>query len=346
MKIKITKVHGIIYPIELAQLLGAYVATVYAVLLDGAKDNDGFVSISNNEIGKKSGIPSRSIPNIITKLETADLITRHLNQGCTTKYYVKNILLEEDKPSEQTEKSPPEQVPERQQTYQMNSVEYVWRSSNGGLKQGYKWYGERKKVALTDDEYQKLCEKFGESVVKDYIHRIELNRAKNGKYYPDYAAAIEDWIEHDDREIKKKQTCKDKPISSQKRKKIDKYLDGVNVFEDDVKRQEMNEIGEYDALVNVFPYGEYGHIHLKSEEYDELCEKYGKAQIDRYIKKIDLWCEDNGKIDKGKATIELWIVRDIEKAHQKDADLIDPERKKELDEYQKLVNVFEEDTYQ
>lgn len=246
------KIHSLVIPIEIAQICNPATAIVYAVMLDAT--NDGIATMSNSDIGKKSGVPSRSVPSIISKLETLGLIERHYNQGYATSYYVKNIFLKEDIPAEQADRNPPEPEParrsERCQTYQPNSVEYVWRSSNGGLKQGYKWYGKRQKVALTDDEYQALCKEYGESVVKDYIRRIDTHCAKNGKYYPDYGATIEDWIEHDDRRIKETQTGKDKPISSKKKKLLDEYASLSNKFKDDVTRQEMSEIGEYTQLVN------------------------------------------------------------------------------------------------
>lgn len=42
-------------------------------------------------------------------------------------------------------------------------------------------------------------------------------------------------------------------------------------------------------------FGEYHHVLLSQAEYDKLCNDYGQAIADSYIKKVDEYCEMSGK---------------------------------------------------
>lgn len=82
--------HAIDLPVELMQICGVSAACVYAVLHAASKN--GCVNMSNNEIGKQCGLPGRSIPPIISKLEKLGVIERHYNSGYATIYYVKDVF--------------------------------------------------------------------------------------------------------------------------------------------------------------------------------------------------------------------------------------------------------------
>lgn len=77
-------------PVELMQICGTDAACVYAVLY--AASDGGAVTMSNNELGRKCGLPGRSIPAIISKLSTFGIVERKYNSGGATTYYVKDIL--------------------------------------------------------------------------------------------------------------------------------------------------------------------------------------------------------------------------------------------------------------
>ena len=85
-------------PIELMQVCGAYAACVYAVIR--FKASDGKVTISNNEIGKLTGIPARSIPNIVDKLVTLGLIQKKCTSGYITEYTIKQDAITDNATTE------------------------------------------------------------------------------------------------------------------------------------------------------------------------------------------------------------------------------------------------------
>ena len=59
-------------------------------------------------------------------------------------------------------------------------------------------------------------------------------------------------------------------------------------------------------------FGEYGHITMSDEEYKKLVEQHGEATVDEYIKKVDEYCQQNGRTYCDYAlTIKKWIVKDV-----------------------------------
>lgn len=88
-------------PVELMQICGTDAACVYAVLY--AASDGGAVTMSNNELGRKCGLPGRSIPAIISKLSTFGIVERKYNSGGATTYYVKDILHSAERKEQPTE---------------------------------------------------------------------------------------------------------------------------------------------------------------------------------------------------------------------------------------------------
>ena len=103
MKIDV-EFHAVELPVELMQICGAYAACIYAVLRDEA--SDGHVTISQNEISKKTGIPTRSIPRIMNKLLSLGIVDKHQADGSTPEYIITDILQNKTDPT-------PENLPER-----------------------------------------------------------------------------------------------------------------------------------------------------------------------------------------------------------------------------------------
>ena len=104
-------------PIELMQVCGAYAACVYAVIR--FKASDGKVTISNNEIGKLTGIPARSIPNIVEKLVTLGLIQKKCTSGYITEYTIKQDTIEETPAKKQVQEPEPVKKVKRTNGYQV-----------------------------------------------------------------------------------------------------------------------------------------------------------------------------------------------------------------------------------
>ena len=59
-------------------------------------------------------------------------------------------------------------------------------------------YGEYQHVRLTEAQYQKLAEAFGEAVIREYIQKIdEWQEARGLKSYKNYALVIRQWMRRD-----------------------------------------------------------------------------------------------------------------------------------------------------
>lgn len=54
-------------------------------------------------------------------------------------------------------------------------------------------YGEYQHVTLTDTEYNRLCNDYGESAVKDGIKNVDEYVQKKGRTYKDYNLVLRDW---------------------------------------------------------------------------------------------------------------------------------------------------------
>lgn len=66
------------------------------------------------------------------------------------------------------------------------------------------------------------------------------------------------------------------------------------------------------VLHNIRARGAHHTIHLTEQDYKNLCEKYGKAIIDRYIEKIDQYLTANSKkpYENHYETIIKWLESD------------------------------------
>ncbi|MFT3952101.1 MAG: phage replisome organizer N-terminal domain-containing protein [Oscillospiraceae bacterium] len=61
-------------------------------------------------------------------------------------------------------------------------------------------------------------------------------------------------------------------------------------------------------------FGEYQHVKLTQEQYEKLCSDFGQASADDYIKRVDEYCQGNGKhYNDYNLTVRNWIRKDGEK---------------------------------
>ena len=71
-------------------------------------------------------------------------------------------------------------------------------------------------------------------------------------------------------------------------------------------------------------HGEFKHVLLTDDEYSRLCDDYGPATADLYIKKVDEYCEQSGKRYKNYnlAIRNTFMGRDnVKPIHRTEADL-------------------------
>lgn len=97
------------------------------------------------------------------------------------------------------------------------------------------------------------------------------------------------------------------------------------------KDKESNKDKEEDLLGKPAPsppshkpkrhkFGEYGHVRLTDEEYQRLCDEYGKKTADLYIGKCDEYCEIKPKsYGNYNLAIRQWLNRDnVKKRSEED----------------------------
>lgn len=61
-------------------------------------------------------------------------------------------------------------------------------------------------------------------------------------------------------------------------------------------------------------YGEFKHVLLSDEQYSVLLKDFGEVRVKDYIKRVDEYCEQNGKSYKNYSlTIRKWINKDGER---------------------------------
>ena len=60
-----------------------------------------------------------------------------------------------------------------------------------------KKFGEYGNVSLTDEQYSQLVKDYGESVMNDYIQRMDEYIQMKGKKYKDFNLALRNWIKKD-----------------------------------------------------------------------------------------------------------------------------------------------------
>lgn len=66
-------------------------------------------------------------------------------------------------------------------------------SSSKKTKESKKQYGNYKHVLLTDSQYKRLCDDYGESLVSAGIKKVDEYCQKTGKEYKDYNLVLRDW---------------------------------------------------------------------------------------------------------------------------------------------------------
>lgn len=194
---------------ELAIEHGANVAFLHGILTQKAVNNK--ITISQTELVELSGMSERTVRNILAKLIDLSLI-KCIRKGKENTYQVRP--LEVDSAGQQPEREPKQP------------------------------YGAEAIVMLTPTEYAALIKDFGESKIKDYIERMEIQYHRSGKPYGDYNYMIRDWIKKDQNRPaygKRKGRKKGGSLKKQEMQNIGQYLDAVEFFETDRQDQKKGD---------------------------------------------------------------------------------------------------------
>lgn len=78
-----------------------------------------------------------------------------------------------------------------------NDIKGTDKPSPAPPKSVKKTFGEYNNISLTDDQYQQLVRDYGESVINDYIQRMDEYIQMKGKKYKDFNLALRNWIKKD-----------------------------------------------------------------------------------------------------------------------------------------------------
>lgn len=78
-----------------------------------------------------------------------------------------------------------------------NDIKGTDKPSPAPPKSVKKTFGEYSNISLTDDQYQQLVRDYGESVINDYIQRMDEYIQMKGKKYKDFNLALRNWIKKD-----------------------------------------------------------------------------------------------------------------------------------------------------
>lgn len=114
----------------------------------------------------------------LKEMKLIESIKRINGKGIITGWYVKvNYLIDESRIPETTIPTLPQLVEQETNTINNN----ILNTNNN--KNTYKKYGNYKRIKLTDDEYKRLIEDYGEDFIKNQIEKldeyIESNNNKN-----------------------------------------------------------------------------------------------------------------------------------------------------------------------
>ena len=150
--------------------------------------------------------------------------------------------------------------------------------------------GEYNNVLLTDDELTSLISSYGKAAAYEYIRRVDVYVETRGLTYSiDHYDLIKEWLE-------------DTNISNTKGKEADPPKDPPAEKEAEKNSQEKKN------------HGEYNNVILTDAELSSLVSSYGKAVIDEYIRRVDVYTETKGAAYSNHyALIKKWITEDKEK---------------------------------
>lgn len=114
----------------------------------------------------------------LKELQLIETIRRTDEKGVVTGWYIKvHYLMDESRIPETTIPTLPQLVGQETNTINNNNI------NTNNNKNTYRKYGNYKRIKLTDDEYKRLIEDYGENFIKEQIEKldeyIESNNNKN-----------------------------------------------------------------------------------------------------------------------------------------------------------------------
>ena len=165
-----------------------------------------------SDIAKAVGMYTTHVSKALKKLENMGMINRRNSQGSQPQvisvtemsHYEKQELPET---VTVTEKGNTEVTEKCNSPLTENGNAMVTEKGNDTYKEIKERYKEKRRktvprgeygnVRLTDEEFTKLSDDYGESVAKDYINRVDRWVQSTGRSFSDYDATIRLWLQRD-----------------------------------------------------------------------------------------------------------------------------------------------------
>ncbi|MDE7120898.1 MAG: hypothetical protein K2O42_01905 [Oscillospiraceae bacterium] len=169
---------------------------IYSILLDMCTLTNNIITISLNQLAKKAHCCRNSVYNALKRLQKYRYINKK-PKACRTEintFVVFKIL--PDKKRNSSAKDAEQfswNLPELQA-----KPEKAKKSRKRKLPQpDKKRYGKKKRVKLTDAEYNSLIQDFGKETVELYIQKVDAYCEKHHTSYDNNAETIRKWAETD-----------------------------------------------------------------------------------------------------------------------------------------------------
>lgn len=168
-----------------------------------ALTNDkGYCWATNSYFANLYGVTTKTISNWLNSLEKQGYIYREVERDEKKVVTSRKIFLggtkESSYPSGRNVPTPPEEKVKENNTFNNTSN----NTSNKGRTPTKHQYGEFKNVLLTDDEYQKLKDRFPNDL-SQRIERVSDYVASTGKKYKSHYATIISWAKKDKQQNKR-----------------------------------------------------------------------------------------------------------------------------------------------
>lgn len=120
-------------------------------------------------------------------------------------------------------------------------------------------------------------------------------------------------------------------------KNVDNFAKNVDIFTQSKVKESKEKYSKGEKEIHISPhpqksessdlysvkkYGKYKKVKLNDNQYSSLVKDFGKHKTDKYIRKVDEYCQQNGKYyNDYDLTIRKWIAEDKSKQAEPSYDL-------------------------
>jgi len=157
----------------------------------------------NSQIGMGTGLSKSVVSRVLKRLDERNIIIRHKKNIGFQKDWEKWKLAKQQTigtklPKQSTSKSCPNSQPKlAKQSTKVDSPDDTQKKKETIQKKGY---GEFSNVLLSDEEHQKLVDRFGDAKTNSFIDGLSEGIESKGYKYKSHYAAILSWVRRDEKD--------------------------------------------------------------------------------------------------------------------------------------------------